>query len=742
MKSLKKLLFVFFSTIVVSLFALAYSASAEIVEYGDITFDTSTGTITRVRYGTFNSELNIPSEINGVTVRALGDYSLDELYNVKTINIPATVERIGKGIAFRNYRLNGIYVDDNNPYYCDVDGVLYSKDMTTLVACPYEKNSAMESLPKTVTKIIGGAVYDLSVSTLDLSNVTSLGDYAIYGLICNTLIVNSNPTEYGRAPICEVVDDYLFTFINHVYFTGDSAGPWENDLKRYCTNFSYNYGGSIEGEYAVNDGYIYFDPETGIVTGAKGLWNLDIPEEVDGVKIVGIADDAFDPYYDHRLDEYDYYCFGRVTIPGSIEIIPDEAFYEVGIQEIVISDGVKIIGDRAFNYDTGSYNLPDPYLESIAIPDSVTYIGAGAFGGNERLTSLTIPGSVKTIANSAFYECNGLKTLVLEEGIETIGDSAFAFAGISELYIPQSVTTLGKRAFGDCRNLESVTYYSTTVVDKNAFVGCTSLENINIIEVEENVTSEVSVDGLNLTVHNLDGVKDYFIGKGIYNTYREVKNNSVMRVTEARINGANEYTYTVSEPGDYTVCIRFNDGSENLILYAIATAELPELETKGLALTVDGLNNIRVIRTAPGVWNSPAEVKRAEGCRNITANTIGNNDVYTVYYPESGTYTVTLEYTNGLVVVEHIELNAAEPTLVQDGNSVTFGNLDDLYVIRYVKGEYASSYEIKRAEGAKYRKPRDIVDGVITIDGLEEGTYTFCVQYNDQSCNYYTVVVE
>ena len=35
-----------------------------------------------------------------------------------------------------------------------------------------------------------------------------------------------------------------------------------------------------------------------------------------------------------------------------------------------------------------------------------------------------------------------------------------------------------------------------------------------------------------------------------------------------------------------------------------------------------------------------------------------------------------------------------------------------------------------------------VKDGVITVTDLEPGTYTFCVQYNDQSYNYFTVVVE
>ncbi|MBQ4562066.1 MAG: hypothetical protein IJA55_07075, partial [Clostridia bacterium] len=62
--------------------------------------------------------------------------------------------------------------------------------------------------------------------------------------------------------------------------------------------------------------------------------------------------------------------------------------------------------------------------------------------------------------------------------------------------------------------------------------------------------------------------------------------------------------------------------------------------------------------------------------------------------------------------------------------------------VRYAKGEWETSSEIKRAPGAQAIKPAAAVDGVITITGLKAGTYTFCVQYNDESYNYYVITVE
>jgi len=737
MKNLKKLLVVFFFTVVISLFAFAISASAEEVKYpvdgGYLYFDTETGTITDAE-GSIE-KLDIPAEINGVEVTAVRNWVFEGKWSLKAVNIPATVKDIS-GFAFYECKyLKSITVDDANPYFCDVDGVLFNSDITEIIAYPSGYTVDSYTLPETVIRINGGAFIHVILDTLDISSVTKLAESAFVNFYIQNMYANADLTEYyvNRGSFKEDHDYYRSTKVYNVYFRGDSIGPWTDLLKSFGGKYICNFEGKIES-YPLDSGKIYYNSLTGTITGASGVRNLDIPEEINGTKIVSIAERAFAPYVGYQ-QESEYYSFNRVTIPGSVEKIANYAFYRTEINELVFCDGVKEIGDFAF--EAGDDNTK---LKSLTIPDSVTYIGKYAFEYNNGLTSLTIPGSVKTIGYGAFSECIWLTTLVLEDGIETIGDFAFNCADITELVIPQSVKSVGKGAFEYCNKLKTVTYYSTTEVYNTAFAECSSLENINVIDVKE-LDPSLSVDGLAITVHNLDGVKDFFIGKGIHTTYREVKNNSVMRVTEARINGENEYTYTVNQPGEYTVCVRFNDGSENLILYTTATAGLPELETKGLALTVDGLKDIRVIRTAPGVWNTPGEVKRAEGSRNIAARNI-TGDTYTLYYPESGTYTVTLEYTNGLVVVEHIELNSTIPTLVQDGNSVVIGNLDNLYTIRYAKGEYATMGEIKRAEGCQYRRSRDIKNGVITVTDLDPGTYTFCIQYNDQSYNYFTVVVE
>ncbi len=119
-------------------------------------------------------EIQFPSTLESIGFAALGNNkSLIEIhlpeglkiidndvfntcYAIKDIYIPSSVESIGS-IAPICYDLQNFHVDENNKNYCDVDGVLYSKDKTILVRYPENRSDETYIIPETVIEIANSA---------------------------------------------------------------------------------------------------------------------------------------------------------------------------------------------------------------------------------------------------------------------------------------------------------------------------------------------------------------------------------------------------------------------------------------------------------------------------------------------------------------------------------------------------------------------------------------------------------
>ena len=88
--------------------------------------------------------------------------------------------------------------------------------------------------------------------------------------------------------------------------------------------------------------------------------------------------------------------------------------YRYAAENLVISDSVTSIGNRAFSFFSN--------LKNVTIADSVTEIGTYAFSSCTSLTSLDIPVSVTRICYGAFMNCYKLSDVsipphaVIEEG--------------------------------------------------------------------------------------------------------------------------------------------------------------------------------------------------------------------------------------------------------------------------------------------------------------------------------------
>ena len=211
--------------------------------------------------------------------------------------------------------------------------------------------------------------------------------------------------------------------------------------------------------------FSYSEVEGGVaITGynIEGGTDVVIPSEINGKKVVGIANYAFTDRgvtptnISNTKKASISYLYNNRNV-GTVRKL-DISAYGLGITSVVIPDTVIGIGQYAFYGNQ---------LTNVTIPNTVTRIGSEAFVGNQ-LIEVTIPGSVKTIDRGAFAS-NKLTSLTISDGVTSIGNRAFAGNQLTEVTIPSSVTSIGDGAFAN-NQLTKIIFPSTPLtIECNAF---------------------------------------------------------------------------------------------------------------------------------------------------------------------------------------------------------------------------------------------------------------------------------
>ena len=82
----------------------------------------------------------IPDEIEGVPVTKIADFAAQNLEYVTEFYIGKNVKEIGTWALENNQHIAAYTVDEANEYFCSIDGVIYTKDMKTIVFFPPAKD--------------------------------------------------------------------------------------------------------------------------------------------------------------------------------------------------------------------------------------------------------------------------------------------------------------------------------------------------------------------------------------------------------------------------------------------------------------------------------------------------------------------------------------------------------------------------------------------------------------------------
>ncbi|MCR5481279.1 MAG: leucine-rich repeat protein [Clostridia bacterium] len=109
--------------------------------------------------------------------KTIHDGAFDSASVLQNLTVPAGVSSIGTAVFYDAVSMQSINVASGNQYYRDIDGVLFTKDMKTLLAYPANKAGASYTIPSGVTTIADGAFdSNRNLVTLNIpSSVTTIG---------------------------------------------------------------------------------------------------------------------------------------------------------------------------------------------------------------------------------------------------------------------------------------------------------------------------------------------------------------------------------------------------------------------------------------------------------------------------------------------------------------------------------------------------------------------------------------
>ena len=115
------------------------------------------------------------------SVTSIGETAFWGCRSLTSITIPDSVTSIGVWPFAYCTSLTSILVDENNPSFCSIEGILYTKNASTLICFPAGKNKI--TIPDGVTSIGNEAFRGCAglISIVMPDSITNIGEKAFYG---------------------------------------------------------------------------------------------------------------------------------------------------------------------------------------------------------------------------------------------------------------------------------------------------------------------------------------------------------------------------------------------------------------------------------------------------------------------------------------------------------------------------------------------------------------------------------
>ena len=424
--------------------------------------------------------------------------------------------------------------------------------------------------------------YRKEIANVTIGNgVTNIGDYAFYD--CSYLLTNMTiPNTIIRigAEAFEGCSGLTsITIPNSVTSIGSQAFVRCSKLK------SVNIPNSVTSI------------GVGAFSGCIGLTSVTIPNSVTSTGGYVFSDciGLTNPVYNEHIFVYLPTSYsGIYAIPHGIELIAGGAFHECSsLTSVTIPNSIIGIGEGAFQDCVG--------LKSINIPSNVTRIARDAFTGCSHLTSIVVlkgnsvydsrnncNAIIKTASNTLMIGCN---STIIPNSVTYIGDGAFARCeNLTSITIPNSVDSIGLRVFSRCSGLTSITCEAVTPPTCRGRVSDELDKTIPLYVPVGSIDAYKAAEQWKDFGENIKPIQATPID---VTTIVAIPTDNSVEIKWPAITNATTYTIKIWKGSELICTIIFNEQGQLTIVFNAPTRtnETEQTQIAGFAFTVKGLES-------------------------------------------------------------------------------------------------------------------------------------------------------